>query len=229
LNGWLTVCTTCVVVGLVVEYLPEVFAAIKVRPFRWSPLKAIAGGILVTVGVAGELWIHFLAAKAETRLRTINSAAFAQFNKEAGDARRAAGEAIERAAKLDAAIANRHLTREQQVAIGSALSKYAGRVLYLRSSPGDTPAIVLALEIKAALERARIRVEDRTGQPIGLGETLTFGIRIDCGDNERGLSELLARTLKVDGGLDVVPLSPQACSGGPTEVFIGPKPIAGAK
>jgi hypothetical protein len=61
----------------------------------------IAGGILITVGVAGELFVQFKASGKETELRKANDEIFASLNAEAATARNDAAAAIERAAKAD--------------------------------------------------------------------------------------------------------------------------------
>jgi hypothetical protein len=66
-----------VVIGLIAEYRHEVaeFWEEVRRPaavFPWQKFWAIAGGVLVTVGVAGELIVGIKASRKEGDLRTIN-------------------------------------------------------------------------------------------------------------------------------------------------------------
>src|SRR5271169_1195193 len=74
LGGWLLVATALVVLGLVLEYVHQIPQSI--RDFRekrtWGPICIIAGGILITVGVAGELLVQGLASRQETALRKAN-------------------------------------------------------------------------------------------------------------------------------------------------------------
>jgi hypothetical protein len=119
LGGLLTFWTSCVVIGLVVEYLPETVKALRARPVRWSDIKAIVGGFLVTAGVAGELVIGFRASGVETSLRSKNAEAFATLNKEASDARTIASGADERAA-----VANRDAA-DARVQAGKAIERAA--------------------------------------------------------------------------------------------------------
>ena len=103
LEGWLALMTGLVVLGLVLEYwheLPEAIATLK-HARSWKPLFVIAGAILITAGVAGELAIQFMASDKETALRKANDAVFADLNVEAATARKEAGDAVERAAKAE--------------------------------------------------------------------------------------------------------------------------------
>src|SRR5712671_6947551 len=88
LEHLLHVATGLVVLGLILEY-PQVIrdAITELRKvWSWKPLCDIAGGILITVGVAGELGIQFVAGKKETALRKANDAIFARLNAETAEA-----------------------------------------------------------------------------------------------------------------------------------------------
>jgi hypothetical protein len=86
LGAWLTVWTALVVVGLIVEFGEDLRELIVERPFKWRLLRGMVGGLLITVGVAGELFVQFKAAKAETELRADSHEIEARLNKEAADA-----------------------------------------------------------------------------------------------------------------------------------------------
>jgi hypothetical protein len=76
--GWLILASTAVVVlGLVIEYWEPVGEFLEEwrRPaasFPWRKFWGLAGGILVTVGVAGELGFTYKASRVEGDLRTNN-------------------------------------------------------------------------------------------------------------------------------------------------------------
>lgn len=125
--------------------------------------------------------------------------------------------------KLEAIIANRHLTPEQQQAIAESLSTYAGRVVWLRSNVGDPEAKRVALEIKAALELARITVEDRTEQPLGGAQVL--GLLV-CGEGpaDSAFAEAVIESLKTDAKLIVRPFNRLGCTG-ETSINVGLKPL----
>jgi hypothetical protein len=73
LHVWLLWWTGLVVVGLVLEYGFE-FGKHRIAPKfsrRLSWLYPL-GGILVTLGVAGELYVEFRASSVETNLRNLD-------------------------------------------------------------------------------------------------------------------------------------------------------------
>ncbi|MBZ5729044.1 MAG: hypothetical protein LAP87_29215 [Acidobacteriia bacterium] len=55
---WLTVATLLVVIGLILEYWYEVKKLATERPFKWRAFQELAGAVLVTLGVAGELAVQ---------------------------------------------------------------------------------------------------------------------------------------------------------------------------
>ncbi|HME34965.1 MAG TPA: hypothetical protein VKF84_06980 [Candidatus Sulfotelmatobacter sp.] len=83
--------TALVVVGLVVEYWHDVqeFWTRLTWPmasFPWDKFTALAGGILVTIGVAGELLVTYKASLVETQLRENSHKIETLLTQEAGDA-----------------------------------------------------------------------------------------------------------------------------------------------
>src|ERR1700737_4823955 len=116
LGVWLAVSTALVVVGLIVEFAEDLRELITERPFKWRLLRTMVGGLLITIGVAGELFIQFRASKVETEIRTdsqqveaLLNKQDADANKEAAHARNEAGTAINQAAQAtrDASVARR--------------------------------------------------------------------------------------------------------------------------
>ncbi len=87
----LLLATALVVIGLVVEYWHDVqeFWVRRTWPmasFPWDKLTALAGGILVTIGVAGELLVTYKASRVETKLRENSHKIEALLTQKAGDA-----------------------------------------------------------------------------------------------------------------------------------------------
>src|SRR5215471_16582148 len=73
---WLTFATALVILGLILVCgfeIREAIATLK-KEWSWKPLGVIAGGILITVGVAGELALQFFASSQQTALRKANDA-----------------------------------------------------------------------------------------------------------------------------------------------------------
>jgi hypothetical protein len=106
---WLTISTFVVVVGLIVEYWHEVSALIKqfrIRPpFPWKTLMTMLGGVLVTIGVTGELWFQSNGSRIEEELRSKNHQVVAILSKQTEDskvlAETLAGENIGLGKKVD--------------------------------------------------------------------------------------------------------------------------------
>jgi hypothetical protein len=93
LKWWLDGFTALVVLGLIIEYLPDL-----VKAFHPPHLL---GGLLITVGVAGELAIGVLSSRTETKVREINDSIIANIRLDAAAAEERAAEANARAAKLE--------------------------------------------------------------------------------------------------------------------------------
>jgi hypothetical protein len=124
--------TALVVIGLVVEYWHEIPDEIKklreARRFLWRPVCVIVGGILITVGVGGELVVQFIAGDKQTDLRRLNHRIEYELRARAEEARQKANEADERARGFQAQIADsnaRVKTAEAQVASANAASREA--------------------------------------------------------------------------------------------------------
>jgi hypothetical protein len=186
----LLVATGLVVLGLILEYWHEIPEAINElrKAWSWKPICIIAGGILITLGVAGELYVQFIASGRETALRKANDAVFAGLNTEAAKARKDAGAAIERASsaderaskneeeaarlrkvaeqerlariKIEESVAWRRLTKAQQSRIGTRLSRFAGQQALLQYDASDIEAGTFALDIALALQLAKWRVSE---------------------------------------------------------------------
>lgn len=101
LTFWLWVSTATVVVGLVIEYLQEFVELFKTRSFDRKKLRTLVGGLLITVGVVGELVVAIKSSGVETKLRTTTHKVESLLNGKAADARKEADEAKERASDLE--------------------------------------------------------------------------------------------------------------------------------
>jgi hypothetical protein len=87
----LLLATALVVIGLVIEYWHDVqeFWVRLTWPmasFPWDKFTALVGGILVTIGVAGELFVTYKASRVETKLRDNSHKIEAFLTQKAGDA-----------------------------------------------------------------------------------------------------------------------------------------------
>jgi hypothetical protein len=222
LHCWLSV-------GLILEYWHEVRDLIRERPIRWKSIQKLAGAILVTIGVAGELGVQFKASTVETDLRGVNHKVEALLSTEAGDARRAAGEAMERASNAElrivellAEIQPRDLTLAQQKAIRDSLSRFSGQHVLLGSYVGDAEGYRLSRQLIAALKP--LDVVDDGGYKVG---PTIEGILV-CGENVNlvgALSKLLRAEIGKLAISSVKPPDPEYCVKD-ASIVVGMKPLA---
>jgi hypothetical protein len=169
LGFWFFASTALVVAGLIAEYRHEIveFWEEVRRPaamFPWQKFWAIVGGVLVTVGVAGELIVGIKASSKEGGLRTINHQIEALLSDKASENERQAEQLSKDAEalksenlKLEALIQPRSLTLKQQQDIGAACSKFSGHRVKLYVYVGDTEGKVLAAQMSAQRSRSRNR------------------------------------------------------------------------
>jgi hypothetical protein len=126
---------------------------------------------LVAIGVAGEFVGNWVAGPIRKRLETAKDLEIARLNNEAGNARKAAGDALERAAvlekqaeqerlarvKIEAAVGWRSLSNHQKRDIGAALASFsprAGASIWFNGS--STEAEMFADDIAEALRFGHI-------------------------------------------------------------------------
>lgn len=243
LEFWLAVATVLVVLGLVLEYwheIPESIAALK-KAWSWKPLCIIAGGILITVGVAGELGVQFVASNKETALRKANDAIFAALNSEAAQARKDASDASERASKaderasndekeaarlrkmaeaerlgrvkLEAQVAPRSLSLDQQRLIASACGRFHGHGVLVSSYGMDGEGAALGGQIISVLQSAGIIVADGRASTMVSGG-FEMGVHVRGPDVERDFVSSLGNALSSIGKLKVSLNDPPPRSGG---------------
>jgi hypothetical protein len=160
LGFWLYASTALVVIGLITEYRHEVveFWEEVRRPaamFPWQKFWAIAGGVLVTVGVAGELIVGISASRKEGNLRIINHQIEALLTDEASKNEREAAQLRMDAEEMKQAFAPRHLDTAQVSAISLELSHFAKQPVVAISNPFDAEASIFAAEILSALKSAK--------------------------------------------------------------------------
>jgi len=237
LELWLALMTGLVVIGLVLEYwheIPEVIDNLK-RSWSWKPLCIIAGAILITVGVAGELGIQFVASGKETELRKANDAVFAGLNVEAATAREEASKADERAsnnekeaAQLRKQLAPRTVSESDRRTLGTQLRPFApsfsGRQVKVSSYTADADGMVFSLEIMDVLSRAGIHVEPLIGRivPVGL---VDVGVKVTGPSaDEKFISTLLTG---IKAHLDTSLSWETGSKYTEVSIEVGVKPVAG--
>jgi hypothetical protein len=243
LGVWLLVATVLVVLGLVLEYFHQIPESIREYKTNrsWGPIFIILGGILITLGVAGELFVQHLASGKETALRKANDQLFAQLNSEAAQARKDAGDAIESAAKaderasanekesarlskiaeaerlerirLEAAVAPRGLTLDQQKRIADEVQKFRRHAVLVSSYGLDGEASELAAQVISSLRSVGITVADARASIVVNGGFET-GVHVRGPDVERAFVIALGNALSVVGKLRVATNDPVPRTGG---------------
>lgn len=247
--GWLILASTAVVVlGLVIEYWEPVHEFIEEwrRPaaaFPWRRFWGLAGGILVTVGVAGELGFTYKASRVETNLRANNHQIEILLNQGVSGALQKAAEATGRAAandlaaqrlkaenlQLEAIIAPRSLTLDQQKQIADALGKFRNHGVLVKSYGTDGEGAALAGQIIAPLQAAGIIVADSRGSEIVAGQ-FDSGVHVRAPIAELAFAEAIADALSTIGKLKVFPVNdPEpkvgAAMGGGGQSFTNPNAV----
>jgi hypothetical protein len=178
LEFWLLAATALVVLGLVLECWHEIPAAIDElrRAWAWKSFLVIVGGVLITVGVAGELAVQFFASRKETNLRKANDAVFSILNGKAAEALERAAKADERASqnekeavrlskiaederlarvKIEEDVTWRRLTKDQQIKMASRLKPFASGTALLQYNLNDLEADSFASDIASVLQQAK--------------------------------------------------------------------------
>ena len=135
LSHWAEVFTATVVLGLVVEYLPDItyflrfvlLTGFAVAVQKHSEQLRQLGGFLVIVGVAGELWIEIRASRVETDLREETNEVIARAQERAAEALKAAAEANLARAKLEQRMKPRMILGPKSDKLKELLVPHAGK------------------------------------------------------------------------------------------------------
>jgi len=131
------------------------------RRLPWIAAISVIGWLIVAVGVVGEFWFDDKVSAFDATLQMIDNDLLAQANVEAGNANRAAGDAIERAgnanrdagiARLDASNANTLAKKYQsEIAASDARAKSAeAQVASAKAASDDAVARVALAEARTA-------------------------------------------------------------------------------
>ena len=208
--------TVMVVLGLMYEYAPE-FTRVPTRwtprhpkIFKWIRILELTGAALVTIGVAGELYIAVKAADVQGKLRALNDSRLADLNKQAAIARKEASNADERASASEKEAAllrklaeGRQLTKAQIRKIGGSLKRFAGRNLFITSYTGDAEAARLGLQIITALGsgQANINADNNLGRTIAERGGVQFGISVSGPQDDMEFISAIAESLRTNGAL----------------------------
>jgi hypothetical protein len=147
LDRLITLSTFVVVAGLIVEYwfsFRELLEAIKKRPpFPWKKVMEFSGGVLVVLGVAGELWYQSRAATVQTSIRADSQTIEGLLDKEAAEANERAKQLEKENLSLQAEVSKlrwRKLSDEQKAVACSMAQQQMAEMLMVEFQPDDQEA-----------------------------------------------------------------------------------------
>jgi hypothetical protein len=185
-----------VVVGLFIEYKEDAKEFFTGRPrTRRNHTPVLVGGLLVVLGIVGELTITFFAHRVEIHIRSKSHEIEGLLNKEAGDANERAKVALSEQERLKGnnlalekevlelkkAASPRTLSDSDRKSIAEQLkpfaASFASRKISVSSYSSDAEGIVFSLEILDILSRAGINTDPVIGRvmPVGL---VDLGVKI---------------------------------------------------
>jgi len=229
LEVWLVVVTVAVVIGLAIEYGPDIKSLLTDWPLDKKKLFEMVGASIVLLAIAGEVRILVRQSHLGTELRNANHQYIAMLNQRSEELRK-------RNLDFEAAISPRIL---EQGLTAAALSKFAG-VSALIISPSDFEPKRAAGQIRFMLSSAGWKIarnltpEERfaffDGVVVHVGSPRFSIIRTPAG--ERRIQEELARRREAANSLIEI-LNKNgivARSGYPVldpviVVVVGPKPL----
>ncbi len=216
-----------------IESLKEIFHCgnHEHRPSPWAKIAGAIGWLLIVVGVGGECIAEGFLFKADGLVVKFDEIVLMDTTTKAGTAleraataeleargfqlqiakandraaqleKEAEAERLERT-KLEAIVAPRSLSLDQQRRIADACRKFHGQHgVLVKSYATDGEASALAAQIIAALRAAEIAVADSTGAEITTGG-FDIGVHVRAPDTEHEFASALADALSTIGKLKV--------------------------
>jgi hypothetical protein len=186
-----------VLIGLLVEYGPELADA--VTNWRAPPRDAI-GGLLIALGVAGEVVLGIFIARSAKRVQTLADSTIAKTLERAAAAEKTAAEANLARVRIEEKFRPRKLDRSTVEQIRTILAPHAGlRIDVFAFDNHVTEVRGLADALNSSFRQAgcasKLRLpSDGRRMP---GEAIVFGIANDCSEEEQKKLQSLARSLGV--------------------------------
>jgi hypothetical protein len=230
----LIVATVAVLVGVVLEEAEAGMHAIKpVLPldpmtvYRWARTLVKIGWILIVVGVAGEGVFEAYLTRTDGILSTFENILLTEARKESSGAVLGAAlanievaEAKKQAAaneleaqqlkadnvRLEAIIAPRSLSLDQQQRIADVLRKFNNRGVLVKSYGTDGEGAALAGQIIATLQAADTIVADSRGSEIVAGQ-FDSGVHVRAPAADLDFAAAIADALSTIGKLQVFPVN----------------------
>jgi hypothetical protein len=168
-------------------------------------------------------------AEAQAKARKFE-AEIASSNARAEEAKKIAEQERLERVKLEAQLAPRRLSSEQQKAIAVSLKRFNGRKVKLITYAHDLEAGLLATQIKPALLEAGIRVDDQISGVMVVGGFVA-GVWVNGPPVEQDLVKALFDTLVQDGKLvarnnGTKPFAGAANPADGVNILVGVKPLS---
>jgi hypothetical protein len=177
LEPWLWVSTAVVALGVALE----IFVVAKERRHEireWlrnvihTPEKSsramyalkLAGPILVTAGIVGELWVGVASTNVNNEIRIKSSKLVGLIKEKAALAEKEAADERSARVQLEDSIAWRKLSDRQISEIGQALEMFVGRGAYFTYPQGDVEAGRFMRNIMSAVHKAKWDMLGSTSQ-----------------------------------------------------------------
>jgi hypothetical protein len=169
-----------------------------------------ASAFFVAVGVVGEFLGGFVADPIIRRRDEAQRAEIARLNKEAGQARESAGDAMERAAKLEKEaeqerlarvrieerLAPRRITAAQHRVIAGLLQKFKGETIMLLPSSTDGEVADFVQDIELAFKDSGFTVG---GARLAFGTPSTHGLEMAVGKSKLPVANEIAKAFLTAG------------------------------
>jgi hypothetical protein len=206
------------------------------RPSTAKFLIEVASVLLITLGIVGELGVGIKIASINgalrgksAELRSKSGQLVALLNQETEQLHRDAEGLKAENLRLEAVIAPRSLSLDQQKQIADALRKFKGHGVLVKSYGTDGEGAALAAQIIAALHAAEVVVADSRGSEIVAGG-FDSGVHVRAPATEIDFAVAIADALSKIGKLKVFPVNdPEprvgAMMGGGGQSFTNPHAV----
>ncbi|MGI9071884.1 MAG: hypothetical protein ACR2JB_11375 [Bryobacteraceae bacterium] len=132
------------------EYVPDIVVMVLDHAFD----RHLVAGLVITLGVAGELFAGLLASQKEGELRTTNALIIGETTERAAKAEQAAAEANLARVKLERQISDRDVSVEESNAMVKFLQPFAGQTADIEIFPFTFEAMKFFLAISTTLDKA---------------------------------------------------------------------------
>jgi hypothetical protein len=163
----------------------------------WVKTGKFWAGVLVAIGIAGEIIGDRIAAPLEKTIDDAKATQIARLENEASEATARAAQANLELAKLKAP---RTLTSEQRQRLMIALKSFGGMPIFVRTNPDDAEAVYLTEQLIDVLRQSKFDVQIWRNNSDGRfpsGIIIQVDVKADA--NTRKAADALIAALREDG------------------------------